>query len=46
MYWMGSVLYPDLADYDLYQKVADYFDLFYHYDLSQDEFDALTAQDK
>ena len=43
MLWMGSLLYPDYVDYDLYTEVARYYQLFYHCELSQEQFDALTA---
>ena len=43
MIWMGKVLYPDAAQYDLYEEVARYFDLFYHCSLTQEQFDGLTA---
>ena len=43
MLWMGSLLYPKYVDYDLYTEVARYYKLFYHCDLTQEQFDALTA---
>ncbi len=43
MLWLGKQLYPDQADYDLYEKVAEYYDIFYHCDLTQEQYDALTA---
>lgn len=42
MMWMGKVLYPELADYDLYEETARYFDLFYHSDLTREAYDALV----
>lgn len=42
MLWLGDLLYPDAAGYDLYREVAAYFALFYHHDLTRTEFDALT----
>lgn len=41
--WMGKVLYPETADYDLYTEVAKYFDMFYHCELTQEAYDALVA---
>ncbi len=41
--WMGKVLYPEAADYDLYTEVAQYYELFYHCELTQEQFDALVA---
>ncbi|HML69336.1 MAG TPA: ABC transporter substrate-binding protein [Clostridia bacterium] len=41
--WMSQLLYPDTAQYDLYTAVAEYFKLFYHTDLTQDQYDTLVA---
>lgn len=41
--WMGDVLYPDDVDYDLYEEVKEYFSLFYHTELSREQFDALMV---
>lgn len=41
--WMAKALYPETADYDLYTEIAQYFDLFYHCELTQEAFDALVA---
>ena len=43
MLWMAKVLYPEAADYDLYTEVANYFELFYHCELTQEQYDALVA---
>ena len=44
MLWMAKLLYPEAtADYDLYTEAKTYFSLFYHADLTQAQFDALTA---
>ena len=43
MMWMAELLYPDAAEYDLYEEVAKYYDLFYHCDLTQEQYDALVA---
>ncbi|HWS29381.1 MAG TPA: ABC transporter substrate-binding protein [Clostridia bacterium] len=43
MMWMAELLYPDFAQYDLYSEVAEYFKLFYHSDLTQEQYDALVA---
>ena len=43
MLWMAKVLYPEAADYDLYTEVARYFELFYHCELTQEQYDALVA---
>ena len=41
MTWMAKTLYPDAAQYDLYEEIARHFKLFYHCDLTQEMFDAL-----
>ena len=38
MFWMGKVLYPEEADYDLYGEVKEYFRLFYHCELTEEQF--------
>jgi iron complex transport system substrate-binding protein len=43
MLWMGKILYPHYASYDLYTEVAEYYRLFYSYDLSRERYDRLTA---
>ena len=43
MQWMAAVLYPDAADYDLYEAASAYFELFYHCELPEAQFAALTA---
>lgn len=44
MFWMGKALYPDQADYDLYEEVKAYFELFYHCELSEEQFLQLTGE--
>ena len=41
MLWLGALLYPDRVDYDLYEAVAEYYELFYHCELSEARYDAL-----
>lgn len=43
MLWMAKVLYPDAADYDLYTEAANYFQLFYHCNLTREQYNALVA---
>lgn len=43
MMWMAQLLYPDTAQYNLYGEVAEYFKLFYHSELSEDQYNALVA---
>ena len=42
MQWMAKVLYPDLADYDMYECAKEYYQLFYHSDLTEEQFERLT----
>lgn len=42
MLWMGKILYPEQADYDLYEEVHAYYERFYHCDLTQSQYDDLT----
>ena len=43
MQWMAKVLYLDAADYDMYETTQTYFQLFYHCDLTAEQYAALTA---
>ena len=43
MQWMAKVLYPDAVDYDMYEAAGTYFQMFYHCDLTQEQYDALVA---
>lgn len=42
MLWLGAILYPDYCSYDLKDKVYEYYDLFYHYNLSDADYTTLT----
>ena len=42
MLWLTDLLYPEATNYDLYEKAAEYYQLFYGCDLTQSQFDALT----
>lgn len=44
MMWLGTLLYPDAVDYDLYEETALYYELFYHCELTRPQFDALMAK--
>lgn len=43
MLWMAKLLYPEAANYDLYDEAKQYFSLFYHSELTQAQYDALVA---
>jgi iron complex transport system substrate-binding protein len=41
--WLGKILYPQYAAYDLYTEVAEYYRLFYGYTLTKDHFNKLVS---
>ena len=41
MLWLGALLYPEYADYDLQTEVAEYYKLFYGCELTGDMYEAL-----
>ena len=43
MLWMGKLLYPETATYDLKDEVSKFFSLFFHCDLTQEQYDALVV---
>lgn len=40
--WLGKVLYPEYADYDMKAEVKEFYKLFYHCELSDEQYEALT----
>ena len=44
MSWLAKLLYPEAADYDMYAEAAEYFKLFYHSELTREQYDALVAR--
>jgi iron complex transport system substrate-binding protein len=44
MLWLGTILYPQYAQYDLYAETAEYYRLFYGVELSREGFARLTAK--
>lgn len=40
--WLPAALYPDHIDYDVYEETAKYFEMFYHCELTREQFDILT----
>ena len=40
--WMAKLLYPEAADFDLQEKTTEYYDLFYHHDLTEEEYSNLV----
>jgi iron complex transport system substrate-binding protein len=43
MIWLAQLLYPDIAQYDVYAEVSEYFNLFYHCEITQEQYDNLVA---
>lgn len=41
MMWMCKLFYPEAATYDLYEEVSEYYQLFYHKELTQEQYDSL-----
>ena len=39
--WITKLLYPKEADFDMKEKTKEYYDLFYHYDLSDKKYEQL-----
>lgn len=43
MLWMGAILYPDAIDYDLQTEVTKYYEMFYHTELTDEDYQELVA---
>ena len=43
MLWMTEVLYPEYTEYDLYEEVSRFYDLFFHCEITQEQYEALVA---
>lgn len=39
--WIGNLLYPDIYDYNMRDEVKEFYDKFYHYQLTEEEIDEL-----
>jgi iron complex transport system substrate-binding protein len=44
MIWLGKILYPEYASYDLYTETAEYYRLFYSHNLTREQYNRLTAR--
>jgi len=42
--WLGNLLYPDLYEYDIEKEVKEFYKLFYHMELTDAQFQELTAR--
>lgn len=44
VWWLGNLLYPELYDYDIVQVAQEFYDLFWHYELTEEEALALLSR--
>lgn len=42
MLWLTELLYPEQTDYSLFEEVARYYKLFYHYEMTEEVFQSLV----
>jgi iron complex transport system substrate-binding protein len=40
--WLGNLLYPEVFDYDIKKEVKDFYEKFYHYQLTEEELTRLV----
>ncbi len=43
VYWLGKLLYPEYYDFDMVEKAQEFYQLFWHYDLSTEEAEEMLA---
>ena len=41
--WLTAQLYPEYCDYDVKADIMEYYELFYHCELTEDQYNTLTA---
>lgn len=41
--WCGNLVYPEYYDYDMEETTTEFFDLFYHYDLTHEEYTTMLS---
>lgn len=41
--WLPAVLYPEYCDYDVKEEIREYYRLFYHCELTDEQYDELMA---
>lgn len=44
IYWLADILYPDLADIDIKKEAKDFYSLFYHMKLSDEQLASLLGE--
>lgn len=42
--WAGNLLYPEIYDYDMIEEAKEFYKLFYHYDLTDEEAKELMSR--
>ncbi len=40
--WLTAVLYPDYCNYDVREEVKEFYSLFFHCELTDEQFDSIT----
>ncbi len=43
MIWLTQLLYPEQAQYDFYEETAKYYELFYHCELTEEQYNDLVV---
>jgi iron complex transport system substrate-binding protein len=46
MIWLGNLMYPDVFDYTIDDRVKEFYSLFFRYDLTDAELDNLMVYAK
>ena len=41
--WCGNLVYPEYFDYNMKEKTKEFFELFYHYELKDDEYNIMLS---
>lgn len=44
MMWLCKILYPEYADYELESEVTDYFEMFYHINITHEQYAKLIGE--
>jgi len=44
IYWLADLLYPDLVDVDIDREAREFYSLFYHMDLNEEQLDTLLGR--
>ncbi len=42
--WMAKLFYPDETDYDMYEQAREFYQLFYHSELTPEQYNSLTGR--